>query len=191
MLLEYQRYGRNKQTAINSTYIDSGEYRNKFNHITNNEDVNRLIYVKAKEMLKHRSGTEFEDMYWIDEVSGKIVISATNETTERSIRYTESIKNAIAGRKNLITIHTHPGSMPPSIADFNSAYNHKYGLSLVACHDGKIFRYSSYEEVNERIYQMYISTFKAQGYNEYDAQLKALSKIAENHDIYFEEVLPW
>ncbi len=91
----------------------------------------------------------------------------------------------------MITIHTHPGSMPPSIADFNSAYNHKYGLSLVACHDGKIFRYSSYEEVNERIYQMYISTFKAQGYNEYDAQLKALSKIAENHDIYFEEVLPW
>lgn len=34
MSLEFQRYGRNKDTLINNTYIDSGEYRNKFNGIT-------------------------------------------------------------------------------------------------------------------------------------------------------------
>lgn len=190
MLLEHQRYGRNKETVRYSTYIDSGEYRNKFNHITDNDDVNRIIYAKAKEMLKHRSGTEFEDMYWIDKTSGKIVVCATDETIEKSVRYTEKIKKAIKGRMNLITIHTHPGSMPPSIADFNSAYRHNYKLSLVACHDGKVFSYESNEEVREEIYQMYISSFKSQGYDEYEAQIKVLNKIAMNHDISFKEVLP-
>lgn len=53
---EYQRYGRNKGTQINNTYINSGEYRKKFDGITDNSSINRLLYSKAKEMLKHRSG---------------------------------------------------------------------------------------------------------------------------------------
>ncbi len=64
--LEYQRYGRNKETTINHTYINSGEYRRKFDKITDNVEVNRTLYLKAKEMLQHRSGTMLEDMYWID-----------------------------------------------------------------------------------------------------------------------------
>ena len=52
--LEFQRYGRNKSTLVNSTYISSGEYRNKFDKITDNKDVNRALYIKAKEMLLHR-----------------------------------------------------------------------------------------------------------------------------------------
>lgn len=30
--LEYQRYGRNKETLINKTYIESGEYKRKFDN---------------------------------------------------------------------------------------------------------------------------------------------------------------
>lgn len=71
--LELQRYGRNKYTLVNSTYISSGEYRNKFNKITDNKDVNRIIYSKAKEMLLHRSGTLYEDMYWFDADTGKVI----------------------------------------------------------------------------------------------------------------------
>lgn len=48
---EFQRYGRNKSTLVNSTYISSGEYRNKFDKITDKKDVNKSIYIKAKEML--------------------------------------------------------------------------------------------------------------------------------------------
>ena len=63
--LEFQRYGRNKSTLVNSKYISSGEYRKKFDKITNNADLSRLLYSKAKEMLIHRSGTLYEDMYWM------------------------------------------------------------------------------------------------------------------------------
>ena len=45
---EFQRYGRNKSTLVNSTYISSGECRNKFDKITNNKNVNRILYSKAK-----------------------------------------------------------------------------------------------------------------------------------------------
>ena len=47
--VEDQRYGRNKDTLVNSTYINSGEYRKKFDTITDNKDVNRTLYAKAKE----------------------------------------------------------------------------------------------------------------------------------------------
>ena len=61
--IEEQRLGRNKQTAINHTYICSGKYRKKFDAISDNMELSRLLYNITKEMLMHRAGTEFEDMY--------------------------------------------------------------------------------------------------------------------------------
>lgn len=191
MSLEYQRYGRNKETLINNTYINSGEYRNKFDKITDNIGVNRVLYSKAKEMLQHRSDTKIEDMYWIDGDTGEIVASAINQTskTEEFIRYTDTINKAIRGKTNLITMHTHPASMPPSVADFNSMFKHGYMTSLVICHDGKIIQYVCNEEINERLYSLYIKEFVAERYTEYEAQWKALEKLKESYDIDFWEVL--
>ncbi|MDE6709376.1 MAG: hypothetical protein K2J76_02675, partial [Oscillospiraceae bacterium] len=87
MVLEYQRYGRNKDTLINKTYIDSGEYRRKFDNITDNPEINKALYDCAKTALKHRSGTEFEDMYWIDGGTGEILLSVTDSTDKRTIVY--------------------------------------------------------------------------------------------------------
>lgn len=90
--LEYQRYGRNKETVINHTYINRGEYRNKFDSITDNINVNRILYAKAKEMLNHRSGTKHEDMYWIDGATGAVLASALNEQQESGIQYVSNEK---------------------------------------------------------------------------------------------------
>ena len=65
-LQEKQRYGRNKETIINHSFINSGEYRKKFDEISDDKELNRKIYQIAKKMLMHRSGTLLEDMYWID-----------------------------------------------------------------------------------------------------------------------------
>lgn len=188
--LEYQRYGRNKETTINHTYIDSGEYRNKFDSITDNIKVNRVLYTKAKEMLKHRSGTKYEDMYWIDGTTGEVVVSALNEQKESGIRYTDAILKAISDKQNLIVFHNHPGSMPPSAADFNSMLSHGYETAFVVCHDGKIYQYVSKEEITEDLYEAYIKKYVKKGYSEKEAQLKALEELKRNHDIDFWEVLP-
>lgn len=188
--LEYQRYGRNKETVINHVYINSGEYRNKFDSITDNISVNRTLYSKAKEMLNHRSGTKYEDMYWIDGATGAVLASALNEQQESAVRYTDAIKKAISGKENLIAFHTHPNSMPPSAADFNSMLTHEYSVAFVLCHNGTIIQYVSNEEISEQLYSRYVQRFISDGFGEYEAQWKALEKLKENHDIDFWEVLP-
>lgn len=110
---EEQRYGRNKSTTVNHTYINGGSYRNKFNNISYNDKLNRLIYKKAKEMLNHRSGTLFEDMYWIDLETLEIVAEETTSTVEEEIQYSEGTKRIVKNHSNLLTIHSHPNSFPP------------------------------------------------------------------------------
>lgn len=186
--LENQRYGRNKSTLVNKTYIDSGEYRNKFDKISDNKDVSRVLYSKAKEMLNHRSGTKIEDMYWINGKTGEIIASALDEKNESSVLYTEAINKAISGKANLIAMHTHPQSMPPSDADFNSVFKYRYSKALVLCHNGKIFQYTSNEPINGALYDLYVQKFSNDGLSKFDAQIKALEKIKENCDIDFWEV---
>ena len=186
--LELQRYGRNTSTLVNSTYISSGEYRNKFDKITDNKDVNRIIYSTAKEMLLHRSGTLYEDMYWFDAVTGKIIAKEIDSSEEEQILYSESIGKAIEGKNNIIAVHTHPCSMPPSIADFNSAKDHNYMLGVVLCHDGKIFCYKSDEIISKMMYNLYVADYYVQFHNEYLAQLEAIKELSETYGIEFWEV---
>ena len=186
--LENQRYGRNKETLVNKSYIDSGEYKRKFDNATDNPKVNKALYDCSKEALKHRSGTAFEDMYWIDATTGEIIHSVTDSTDERAIRYTESIKKALSGKSNIITLHTHPSSMPPSVDDFNSCYNNNYTEGYIACHNGKVFRYTSEQEISETLYNLYMNEFIEEGLEEFDAQIMTLKKIMENHSVSFMEV---
>ena len=186
--LEYQRYGRNKDTLVNKSYIESGEYRRKFDMISDNKEVSRVLYAKAKEMLNHRSGTKIEDMYWIDGKTGEIVACALDEKNESSVLYTESINKAISGRPNLIAMHTHPQSMPPSDADFNSVFRYKYSKALVLCHDGKVFQYTADEPVHGTLYDLYVQELSNSGLSKFDSQIKALKKLKENYDIDFWEV---
>ena len=188
MHLEKQRYGRNKQTLINSSYIDGGEYRRKFDRITDNEDINRIIYVKAKEMLKHRSGTKIEDMYWINADTGEVVAKVTDQTIEEQIDYPDAVKKAISGLNNLIAIHTHPNSLPPSVADFNSCAKHNYAIGLIICHDGTVYEYQSDETISEKLFDLYVARYIQEGKDEKEAQLKALDTLQDNYSIRFREV---
>ena len=191
MALEYQRYGRNKNTLVNKSYIESGEYRRKFDNASDDPAVNKVLYDCAKKALKHRSGTELEDMYWIDGDTGSIIYSALDSTEERAVEYTLKIKNILRkenGRK-IITLHTHPNSMPPSIEDFNSCFAHGYDSGYVICHNGKVFRYHAKECVSPALYKLHIQNYLDDGYDEFEAQIKTLEKIKSNYAIYFEEVL--
>ncbi len=188
MILEFQRSGRNKSTQINAAYIKSGEYRRKFDSLTDVPEVNKTLYNCAKTALEHRSGTEFEDMYWISSDTGKILFSITNSTEKCAILYTGKVKKGVKIFKKSITIHTHPNSMPPSISDLNSCFNNNYSIGFVACHNGKIFGYTSDEFVSESIYTMYIQRYIKEGYDEYNAQLKALERLSKSFKIKIWEV---
>ncbi len=188
MVLEYQRYGRNKGTLINKTYIESGGYRKKFDVLSENSEVNKSLYVCAKKALRHRSGTMLEDMYWIDGTSGKILLSVEDSTKESVISYTPAIWKVIKSNSCLVTLHTHPSSMPPSAADFNACYRNRYKFGVVACHSGKVFIYSAKQEISEKLYDLIIGDYVSKGLSEFDAQIKALERLRQNYDIDFREV---
>ena len=185
---EEQRYGRNKPTQVNHTYLNSGAYRRKFDTLTDSRSLNRLIYQSAKEMLIHRSGTMLEDMYWIDPETETVVYRKLDETKERMIRVDDSTFKVLNKYDDLIPIHTHPSSFPPSPADFTCLYQTGYSFGIVLCHDGKVFTYSSFKPLDVILWEAYMAGFKASGQNEYEAQIAALTVFYMANDISFKEV---
>lgn len=186
--LEDQRSGRNKATQVNKTYINSGDYRRKFDSITGSSSLNRLLFQLAKKMLLHRAGTIFEDMYWIDVSTEDIVASETSNSNEEHIDYSPATKRVIKGNNQLITIHSHPGSFPPSISDFNSNFLHGYQLGIVACHDGTVYVYSSEQHIREDYYNQVVADYLKMGYTETEGQKAALHELQRHFEIHFMEV---
>lgn len=189
ILREMQRLGRNKQALINRTLIESGEYRKKFDRISDNQELNRLIYQLAKRMLNHRNGSLFEDMYWIDSDTISIVAKEVTDSKEANIIYSRKTRKIIKRYDNLITIHTHPHSYPPSINDFNSNFENKYGMGIICCHDGKLFLYNAKQKINGFVYETSIAQYRKRGYDEYNSQMLALEEMKMQFDISFKEVL--
>ncbi|MCQ2521943.1 MAG: helix-turn-helix domain-containing protein [Lachnospiraceae bacterium] len=185
---EIQRVGRNKKTLIDRSYIASGAYRQKFDIITTSRAVNKLVYQKAKEMLHHRTGTEYEDMYWLDMRTCSIICSKLDETNTSEIRHTKSIDKLLKNQASVLAMHTHPHSMPPSADDFNTFYRAGYKMGIVVCHDGTVYRYSAVREISEALLERYIYRYYMETGDERKAQLMALDKFVERGDIYYEEV---
>ena len=186
--IEEQRIGRNKETIVNHTYISSGEYKKKFDSISNSIELSRILYREAKRMLRHRSGTKYEDMCWVDLNSLQVVARETMCKEEKKIRYSPSTERIVKEYDNLLTLHTHPDSFPPSINDLNSNFDHGYVIGLVICHDGKVYMYSANERINENYYKLVVEGYLKRGYNENEAQVSALNEIQKNFDINFKEV---
>ncbi len=190
---ELQRNGRNKSVSINHSYINSGDYKRKFDHLTDNPKLNKLLYQLAKKMLAHRSGSNYEDMYWIDPDTLQILASETNSITKEKIVYSKRTKHAIlTAQKNntpILTIHSHPNSFPPSIEDLNSNHKNNYTLGIICCHDGKLFTYSSFQHINKIYYQISMENFLKKGYNEFESQIMTLEKLQNKFQIFVKEVV--
>lgn len=188
MDLEMQRKGRNKGTQIDQSYINSGEYRKKFDFITDDKYINRLLYNCAKKMLYHRSGSLQEDMYWIDAKSKQIIAKEVNQIHNKKIVYSKKTRREVKKRIGLITIHSHPSSFPPSVGDFNSNYKNKYSLGVICGHDGKVFIYTSQVEIPRGFYAKKVEYFRKKGYNDYDAQIETIKSISKTYNIKCKEV---
>lgn len=127
-------------------YINSQEYKNKFDKLTDNPKTNQSIYEVAKKALKHRDGTTYEDMYLLG-LDGNILSSVTDSSIERGVTYTdefkEALKKSIKDSTPTIAIHNHPEGTPPSADDFRKAYENKYSLGVIAGHNGQIYIYNN------------------------------------------------
>lgn len=135
--------------AVNADmdYINSNEFAKKFNNITENKAVNETLLQCARNAIAHRNGTLYEDMYLVNGNTGEILGKQTESECKQGIVYNDSIKTALAKGKNenipLIAFHSHPEGYPPSVEDFNEAYENNYLLGVVAGHNGQVYLYTN------------------------------------------------
>lgn len=128
-------------------YINSKVFAKKFNNITDNPKVNQTLLECAQAAIAHRNGTLYEDMYLINGDTGEILGSQIESDFEQGIFYNDSIRAAIARARAqnipLIAFHSHPEGYPPSIEDFNKAYENDYALGVIAGHNGQVYSYTN------------------------------------------------
>lgn len=136
-------YGKTSLNA-NMENINSDAYAKKYN-ITNNPDVNESLLSCARKSIDHRNGTKFEDMYIINANTGNVMGSQTEMKVESGIIYNDSILSAFDKSKQekipIIAIHNHPEGLPPSIDDFNKAYDNNYLFGVACGHNGQVYVY--------------------------------------------------
>ena len=153
---------------IKKDIIDSPDYRRRIDKVSENKKVNRSVWNIAKEMLNHRSGTKFEDLAFIDSVTGKSIINKGYDKENRA-NPNKAMKKMLekAPPYTIIGVHNHPGSKVPSIPDFKVCISRKYKFGIVVCHDGKIYKYSvDGENFNEPMATSALAKLQIKGYNE-------------------------
>ena len=92
-----QEKGSSKQsdTRVNWEYVNSSAYHEKFKTLTSSDEVNEALYAKAMDMLRHRGGTEMEDLHLIDMNTGKVVASQTHSTVKNEVTANNAVLRAV------------------------------------------------------------------------------------------------
>lgn len=131
-----------KDTVVKKSLLKSSAYRKKFNQISDSTKINRIVWNISKDILKHRSGTRFEDLAFINIVNGQYAVNKDYDV-ESKAKMNKPMKQLLeeSGPGTIIAIHNHPGSSVPSLADLMTCVKRGYNFGLVACHDGKVFKY--------------------------------------------------
>lgn len=119
-------------------------------------------------MLTHRSGTRYEDIAFVDYLTGKSKINKEYHEESTAKPNKGMIEMLYNSKPNtIIAIHNHPGSSVPSLADLMTCKKRAYKFGLVVCHDGKIYKYSvDKEKFNAPIASSALAQLEIKGYND-------------------------
>ena len=156
-----------KNTVIDKKIIKSAYYRKKFDKISDDPKVNREIWKRTIEILEHRTGTKYEDLAFIDSKTGKSLINKSFDK-ENHAKPNNNMQKMLtnAEKGTIISIHNHPGSSVPSLPDFDACIKRNYKFGIVACHNGKVFKYSiNAEKYNVPIAMAALDLLEVKGYN--------------------------
>lgn len=179
--------GKSKKNKdrVNWEIVNSPEYKKKFSLITNNEQTNNTLYKKAIDILKDKSGTEYETLHLIDLDTGKVVATSAHTKVPQTVSPNKEVLKAVrkAKPRTLVGIHNHPNSLPPSGSDFSTAKNREYYVGVVACHNGDVWVYKARKPVTSYIFDMQVANYKNDGYTDLEAYEKAMRKIGKDYGL--------
>ena len=152
----------NPLTLVDTSAIEPSVYRSKLEMVTGSTDERRGIYAAAQDMLKHRSGTLYEDLAFVDSKNGTYKINKDFDFYDESegtsmCKPNKPMLEMLEEKEayTIIGVHNHPQSSVPSIDDINRAYERQYKYGVVVCHNGLIYKYTvakDYSEVHKVAY---------------------------------------
>lgn len=136
-------------TLVDTSKLNTPEFRNKFAVFGEKLNVERTMCSESRKMLYHRTGTEYEDLSFIDSETGKYLTRTDYNVIREVMPSKRMIKMANeAPPYSIIAIHNHPRSGVPSIKDVKTAFDKKYKYGLIMCHNGTMFKYSFSGDLN-------------------------------------------
>ena len=176
--------------AVPKDMLITRDFREKFNSMTDDPGLQREFYQAAKVMLKHRSGSNGEDLFFYNQRTGKWTKSTTGKLAGQP-EYTEEIKAEIleSEQGDIISFHNHPNGRPPSDGDFNAAKINGYDRGYTIGHNGRIFVYTPPKYlIDKEIYANRVQSYKYKKFDEFEAQLRALNDLKDLYGFTFKEV---
>lgn len=176
----------NPLNVVSSEILKSPEFRKQIDKLGEDTKISREMYQRTKDALQHRSGTEFEDLIFIDSLTGKSMVRNDYDVPRQCIpskQMMKMVKNSAP--HTVIAVHNHPNSSVPSLDDINNAWKKKYKYGIIACHNGNLYKYKILGEYNEVIVNSLLDKINSLVYNkakivDYDKQLlRALHQLKE------------
>lgn len=173
--------------VVNIDSINTKEYREKFNVISGDNNLNQELYQRSKDILIHRNGTNKEDMYLISSLDAKVKGRSVSAKVENVVEYNKSLNDAVKSepKKTLISIHNHGTNLPPTGADFASAGSRGYKKGIVVCHNGDVYVYEVGDTpFSSRLFDDTVEKYKKNGYTKgIEAHIKTLEQFEKNYGI--------
>lgn len=159
-----------KPLEVDKAAVGSNAYRkNLYNSIDETPKIKRFVRDSVGKIYKHRSGSDMEDLYFIDSSTGSVRTS-TRGTKPGACAPTKPMKKMLANAEEgtIIGIHNHPRNSAPSVSDIMAAARRKYKYGIVACHDGTLYKYKVTGEVNEMMAESLLALYERREYSVYD-----------------------
>ena len=178
------------ENTVDLKYINSDEYKQKFNGITGNTKVDKQLHSQAIAQLTHRNGTYGEDLTLINAETGNIEGRQSKSLTENGVDYNKSLNKALADNSpySLISIHNHPTNNPPTGSDLASNGSKKYKLGVVVTHNGRVFTYKAGNKpFLANSFDNVVDKNRSKGYNEYEAIIETLKQYQHDYGIEWSE----
>ena len=146
---EQSTKGRIKGTEMNRSALESPEYKRRIETLREPKEVTKAIWEEMSRAIRHRNGSKFEDLIFVDSKTGKVKRSVDYERISTANPTKEMMKMLKSSQdRSIVAIHNHPNSSVPSISDIMVAKERGYKYGLIACHNGNIFKYTTEENIN-------------------------------------------
>lgn len=166
--------------AVDLEYINSSKYRAKFDELGVSAKTASSLHREAVAMLNHRNGTLREDMVLVSAKTGEVVARSSGAKADLETSVTKKVASAVKASSphELIGMHNHPNSLPPTGSDIATADQRRYAFGLVICHNGDVFRYNVADgsSVSGMAFDMKVRRLTDQGMSEPEAIKKTLDQ---------------